>query len=312
MTTICAPGKMILLGEHAVVYGRPALAMPVGQVQACAHVDASPSGEPGWIRIVAPDISIDSWSHELPERHPLRAICHETLSSLGSPMFPALELRLESTIPVASGLGSSAAVSVAIVRSLAEHLGFDLSEEQVSELAFRAEVLHHGTPSGIDNTVVAYGRPVFFRHGQPPEPLIIGGAFHFVIGDTGLAAPTSRAVAGVRARWEADRRSFEAIFDEIGGLALAGREALLAGEPGRLGPSLRQSHELLRRLGVSCGELDRLVDAAGTAGALGAKLSGAGLGGNMIALVPVDRSGAVEQALHRAGAVRVIRTEVAP
>jgi len=312
MTTACAPGKIILLGEHAVVYGRPALAGPVRQVRACARLQALETGPPGVLQLVSPDLEFSAWLHEIPRDHPLAAICRATLAELRVRSFLPLRLTIESSIPSASGLGSSAAVSVAIARALNAHFGGSLGDRTISDLAFQVERFHHGTPSGIDNTVVAFDRPVFFRRGEPPEPLTMGGTFHFLIGDTGVAAPTAEAVGQVRRRWEEDPIALETVFDAVGDLVQDARQALRQGEVDRLGASLRRNHELLVGLGVSSAELDRLVDSAEAAGAVGAKMSGGGMGGNMIALVSADRVDPVAEAPQRAGAVAVIRTEVAP
>jgi mevalonate kinase len=266
----------------------------------------------GGLLLVSPDLALSSWLHELPRDHPLAAICLATLAALTAGSFPPIRLTIDSSIPVASGLGSSAAVSVAVARALNQHFGGSLADSQISALAFDVERIHHGTPSGIDNTVVAFDRPVFFRRGESPEPLAIGGTFHFLIGDTGVAAPTAEAVGRVRRRWQADPVALEAIFDDIASLVLDARQALLQGKTESLGAGLRRNHELLAGLDVSSVELDRLVRAAETAGAVGAKMSGGGMGGNMIALVLADRLEAVVRALEAAGAVAVIRTEVSP
>ena len=312
MTSACAPGKIILLGEHAVVYGRPALAVPVRQVQACARVEAAGSGPPGGVLLVSPDLALESWLSDLPASHPLAAISQATLAALAPGPFAPIRVTITSTIPVASGLGSSAAVSVAIARALIQHFGGELGHSRVSELAFEVERIHHGTPSGIDNTVVAFDRPVFFRRGETPEPLAIGGSFHFLIGDTGVAAPTAEAVGRVRQRWQVDPPALETAFDRIAALVMDARQALLLGDVDRLGADLRRNHALLQELDVSSAELDGLVQAADAAGALGAKMSGGGMGGNMIALVSVDRRESVAEALRQAGAVGVLQTEVAP
>ena len=311
MSTACAPGKIILLGEHAVVYGRPALAVPVRQVRACATVEPAAEGPSGGIELVAPELGLDAWLHDLPRDHPLVSICRATLAEIGVATFPPIRLTIASSIPVASGLGSSAAVSVATARALGEHFDRALSIQKVSDLAFDIERIHHGTPSGIDNTVVAFDRAVFFHRGESPQTLSVGGRFSFLIGDTGVAAPTAEAVAHVRERWTANRIALEAVFDQIASLVLDGREALEKGLPERLGGDLRRNHQLLQGLGVSSAELDGLVRAADGAGALGAKMSGGGMGGNMIALVTADRREAVADALRRAGA-GVLQTEVAP
>lgn len=312
MTTACAPGKIILLGEHAVVYGRPALAVPVRQVEACATVESSSTGPPGEVYLEAPDLGRSGWLHEAPEHDPLAAIVRATLERVDRPHGPALHVRLESTIPISSGLGSSAAVSVAVARALASHLGSPLSVQEASDLAFHVERLHHGTPSGIDNTVVAFDRPVYFAKGSPTETFLPGCPFVFLIGDTGVAAPTADAVAEVRDGWKAARGEFEATFDSIGDLVVAARAAIVAGNPVELGCLMDQNHDLLVVLGVTSAELDRLVEAARSAGALGAKMSGGGKGGNMIAAVSPEAIASVSQALRSAGAVSVLRTEVSP
>src|SRR5512139_3812096 len=226
MTTSSAPGKIILFGEHAVVYGRPALAVPVVQVQAQAEVtDSSRKG----IRISAPGVDLDAELNALPSDHPVAAVIHNLLFSLGISPFPNLDITIASTIPVASGLGSGAAVSVALIRALASHLGHPLSNEAVSAFAYEIEKLHHGTPSGIDNTVITYARPVYFIKGQPIQMLRVRQPFTIVIGHTGIQAPTRESVADVRRLWERDAASCEAIFDGIQALARMAREAVEAG-----------------------------------------------------------------------------------
>jgi len=161
-----APGKIILFGEHAVVYGQPAIAVPVTQVRARAIVTAEPRQPAGSVRIQAPIIGLEAWLAELLPEDPLASVARLVFAELGLSQPPALTIRVTSTIPVAAGLGSGAAVSVAIIRALSEFLGRRLPAERVSALAYEVEKLHHGTPSGIDNTVIAYARPVYFVRRQ--------------------------------------------------------------------------------------------------------------------------------------------------
>lgn len=294
-----APGKIILFGEHAVVYGRPALAAPVAQVH--ADVDVSASSRPG-IRIDAPDIHLRSELNSLPSDHPIAAVVHNFLFLARLSPFPSLDIKITSTIPVASGLGSGAAVTVALVRALSSHLGHPMTDEEVNAFAFEIEKLHHGTPSGIDNTVVTYARPVYFVKGQPIETFSVGRLFTIVIGDTGLSAPTRESVGDVRKLWEADRAKWEEVFDEVGTIAKKAREAIEQGRTEDLGVLMNDNHSLLQKMTVSSPELDRLISAARGAGALGAKLSGGGRGGNMIALVEEDQAEKVAKSLMDAGA----------
>lgn len=308
-----APGKAILVGEHAVVYGQPAIAVPVEQVRARAIARAAPGRAAGTIRIAAPAIGLDSLLDDLLPDHPLAAAVHAVLRELeiGHPL--AFDLRVTSTIPLAAGLGSGAAVSVAVIRAVAEFLGRRLADEQVSRLAFEVEKLHHGTPSGIDNTVIAYARPVYFERGSPVnrvETIPVACSFSLAIGDTGVPSPTSISVGDVRRGWQARPEHFERLFRAIGELVRRARQSIEGGDLEDLGECMDLDHALLVEMGVSSPELDRLVAAARLAGVLGAKLSGGGRGGNMIALAGEGKAGLIGQALLDAGASRVIITTV--
>ncbi len=364
-----AAGKVILFGEHAVVYGRPALAVPVTQVWAEATV--SP-GLPGTgVTIYAADLDEEIALRAAPADHPLAAAVRLALTEVRSQGSEARDqeagvrsqesekpepdwrITIRSTIPVASGLGSGAAVSAAIIRAIVaanrrmggstnqrinesanQRIGESANQRMgkspirnpqsairnpqspippavLSALVYEVERLHHGTPSGIDNTVIAYEQPVYFVRGRPPEPFAIGRPFTLVIADTGIRSPTRIAVGDVRASWQAEPARFEALFDRVAAIVEAARTAIAVGEPQELGPLMDQNHVLLQEMGVSCPELDTLVAAARSAGALGAKLSGAGRGGNMIALVTAETAETVADALRAAGATQVIVTEVA-
>jgi len=302
-----APGKIILFGEHAVVYGRPALAVPVTQAHADVEVvDSSRAG----IWIESPDINLHAELNSLPSDHPLAAVIHNLFFTLGIDPFPNLQIKISSTIPVASGLGSGAAVSVALTRALSSFLSHPLPDEQINQFAYEIEKLHHGTPSGIDNTVVTYAKPVYFIKGQPSEIFKVGKPFTIVIGDTGISAPTKESVGDVRKLWLKDKLKWESVFDEIGQIVLMARRAIESGHNELLGELMNENHSLLQKLTISSSELDKLVDAALKAGADGAKLSGGGRGGNMIALVKPELAEAVSRSVQEAGAKHVIITEV--
>ncbi len=308
MTFASAPGKIILFGEHAVVYGRPALAAPVTQVQATVTVNAAPDG----IWISAPQINLQTALSDLAPEHPLAAAVHGVFTTLGISRPPSLRISIESDIPVASGLGSGAAVSVATIRALSAFFGQPLDDETVNALAYEVEKLHHGTPSGIDNTVATYRQPIYFIKGKPLERLRVGAPFTIVIGNSGVPAPTRESVGAVRRLWESNPARWEQVFDAIGELADKARYALENGDTAALGPLMDSNHALLKALTVSSPELERLVEAARSAGAWGAKLSGGGRGGNMIAIAPPHAQEQVAQALHRAGATQVILTRLEP
>ena len=313
-----APGKIILFGEHAVVYGRPALAIPVTQI----HVDVEvlESARAGiWIN--APDVHLNAELNTLPSDHPLASVIHNFLFLFRVTPFPNLEIKISSTIPVASGLGSGAAVTVALTRALSSFLARPMPDEEVNAFAYEIEKLHHGTPSGIDNTVVTYAMPVYFvKHfpspferearGEGIETFRVGTPFTIVIGDTGISAPTKVSVGEVRKLWEADKTKWENVFDRVGKIVEEARKNIESGKWELLGELMDQNHILLQEMTVSSPELDSLVSAARSAGALGAKLSGGGRGGNMIALVHVNLAESVAKSLIEAGAKRVIITQV--
>jgi mevalonate kinase len=316
MTSASAPGKIILFGEHAVVYGRPALAVPVTQVQATATIAAS-SRTGTWIE--APDIGLSSDLSHLPPDHPLAAVIHNTFSTLSISSQSPIAIHITSTIPVASGLGSGAAVSVAVIRALSEFFHSPLNNEQVNAIAYEVEKLHHGTPSGIDNTVITYAKPVYFVKLPSPtgggaggevQTFHVGAPFTIVIADTGIPAPTKESVGDVRKLWETDKGKWEKVFDEIEAVVNLAKEKIKNGEWTALGPLMDMNHALLQTLTVSSVELDRLVEAGRRSGALGAKMSGGGRGGNMIALVRPEQAEEVAQALRSEGAIRTIITTI--
>jgi mevalonate kinase len=309
MTTSSAPGKIILFGEHAVVYGRPALAVPVTQVH--ADVDIMDHHDSSGIWIDAPNVDLQAELNSLPSDHPLASVIHNLFFLSRISPFPNLDIKITSTIPVASGLGSGAAVTVALTRALSNHIHYLMTDEQVNAFAYEIEKLYHGTPSGIDNTVVTYAKPVYFITGQPIETFKVGAPFTIVIGDTGISAPTKESVGDVRKLWEADKAKWEKVFAEIEDISFSARHVIKEGWINMLGELMDENHALLQELTVSSPELDQLVSAARKTGALGAKLSGGGRGGNMIALVEADQAEAVAQSLIEAGAKRTIITTIA-
>jgi mevalonate kinase len=323
MTSASAPGKIILFGEHAVVYNRPALAIPVMQVHADARADFVTETRMGtditgekWtetLLVEAPDIGLFAPLSQLlaqPTPHPLATVIISTLNAVGVIPPRALKIRVTSTIPVASGLGSGAAVSVAVIRALSSMVNRPLSNEEVNTLAYEIEKLHHGTPSGIDNTVITYAKPVYFVRGQPIQTFNVAQPFTIVIGDTGLSAPTKESVGDLRKLWEADKARWEAVFDQVGQIVQEAREAIERGKTKELGPLMDANHALLQEMTVSSSELDRLILAAKAAGAMGAKLSGGGRGGNMLALASPESAENVASALISAGAKSTITTAV--
>jgi len=343
MTIARAPGKIILFGEHAVVYGQPALAVPVNEVFAEAEVS---NIDRAGIWVNAPDIGLHEELSRLAPDDPLATVINSVFSALGisqaetrkvsnefrkkhgfdgeknlrklktqekpfgSERQEGVEIKVSSTIPIASGLGSGAAVSVAIIRALSTHLGHLLDDEKVNEIAYEVEKIHHGTPSGIDNTVVTFSKPIFFVKEHPIELLDVAKPFTIIIADTGIPAPTKESVGDVRKLWEKNPKKMNALFAAIGSITRTARQSIEGGHPEQLGALMNENQRILQEMGVSSPELDRLTEASLNFGAFGAKLSGGGRGGNMIALSTKENAPAIAEALYEAGAKNVIVTQI--
>jgi len=289
-----AAGKVILLGEHAVVYGKHALALPLpGAVS--ATVRESESGlsldVPEWglsRRIGARGSDLDA---------AIRLILREL--NIDQDGFA---IRMRSTLPRAMGLGSSAAFAVAIVRAFDVAFALGLADERINEIAFACEKIAHGTPSGIDNTLATHARPMLFRNagGLEFEELELKEPPPIVIASCDKRGGTHEQVAGVRARYDDSRKSYAAIFEQIDALSTAGAAALSRRDYEELGRSMNINHGLLNAIGVSTAELEQMVDIAREAGAVGAKLTGAGGGGSIVALCP-ETTVQVSEALRSRG-----------
>lgn len=306
-----APGKIILFGEHAVVYGQPAIAIPVAKVKAAAHVFPDLESLSSNIGIQALDIGLDTFLSELDPQHPLAAAVNLTLAELQLEHIPAFQVQISSSIPISAGMGSGAAISTAIIRGVSAFLGRPLPDSTVSALTYEVEKIHHGNPSGIDNNVITYNKPVYYQKEQALQFLQIEKETHWVIGDTGEKTPTYETVSDLGKRHAEKPQHYNQIFHTIGGIVQEARGALIKADIKTLGRLLNENQALLCELDLSCASLDRLIQAALDAGAEGAKLSGGGKGGNIIALVSPSKIVAVEKALYEAGAVNVISTKLA-
>ena len=279
-----------------MVYGRPAIAVPLTEVG--AHAFIYPSER---CLVEAPDLNSTTDVAAASADNPFAAIVRLVCAELGQPL-PSWRIVVHADIPVASGLGSGAAIATAIARALVAGFGADLDAAQLSSLVYEVERIHHGTPSGIDNTVVVYAQPVWFVRDQPPQPFYVATPVHLLVADTGIASPTRLTVGAVRRAWELDRRRYERLFDRAAALAIQARLCIETGQLIALGGLMNENQSVLTGIGVSSPELERLCAGALSAGALGAKLSGGGKGGNMIALVTPGAEEEVASRLLAAGA----------
>jgi mevalonate kinase len=282
-----ASAKIILFGEHAVVYGQPAIALPVSDLRAyCEIIENQQLETPV---IIADDFGIQYSILDGTAPAEIQSIINALAEIQDDLEFklPAhgWQLRLWSHIPIARGLGSSAAISVALIRAVFGFIGLNLDTNRLLKYSYQLEKFHHGTPSGIDNTVIAMEKPVKFVRQKEPETFT-SPRFHFVIGDTGVVKSTGSVVEEVSIRYNENFQRFTMLFSCIGKIALDGMGALKNGDVELLGTLMNQNQLMLDEIGVSCEALDNLIMAARRAGASGAKLCGAGKGGCMLALAP--------------------------
>jgi len=273
-----AAGKVILLGEHGVVYGRHALALPIPEAVAVTLTES------------------DALTHDLPAE-----FVDLLLSQMGVEN-THWRIGVDSSLPFGKGLGSSAAIAVAIVRAFDRKLGLGFDDERVNAIAFECEKLAHGTPSGVDNTLSTYAKPMLFCNdgGLQVTTIEVNEAPPLLIAWGDEKGRTNEQVAGVRERRDQAPGHFDAVFDEMDSLSRQGADFLRSGDWQELGALMNLCHGLLNAIGVSTPNLERMVTLARQAGATGAKLTGAGGGGSIVALCPNDID-AVEQALRQGG-----------
>ncbi|WP_245655201.1 mevalonate kinase [Nocardia coubleae] len=295
-----AHAKAILLGEHTVVHGTPAIAFPLPALPVRAL--ARPA-EPGT-------------GSQVPADGHFRFTVGGTDTALSGPRVAAeealrrwgitdttVEVVVECGIPLARGLGSSAACAGAAVRAVADLHGLVVESGELYDLVQCGEQVAHGRASGIDASAVLANGPIRFHQGRA-EPMPIGLDAALVIADTGVPGSTQHAVAGVRRRLDEDPVRAGSLLERASGLIEAAGDELSAGAAESLGKTMLDFQELLAELGVSTPHIDALVTAALGAGAHGAKLTGAGLGGCVLALTEPASAPGVSAALRRAGAVR--------
>jgi hydroxymethylglutaryl-CoA reductase len=303
-------GKIILLGEHSVVYGRHAIVVPIG-LTIRAEVTRQEYGT---------ELVIARWDTDADYDPIGAALAEQVTAHIGQRLGLAgkgMRVDVFPHLPRASGLGASAALAVAIIRAMADRFGLPISDSEVSALAFECERIVHGTPSGVDNTVATFGRAILFRNpdtasdAAAPEvaDIVTARPIQIVIGLTGVSSLTSHTVGIVRAAREKHPARYEAIFSQIDELVLAGVGALRCGDLAELGELMNINHGLLGALQVSSPELETLVGVARRAGALGAKLTGSGGGGAMIAVTEPGAAESVGSAMRQAGFVTYL-TEI--
>jgi mevalonate kinase len=302
-------GKAILFNEHFVVHGVPGI---VSAIDSAADAEAKKGGK----GITVEDKRKGAKGYAEKKKLQQKESIENMLKAMNvDSQKVSLKIWLGGNLPGFSGIGASAASSVAIARAIAEELGMDLSDEKINEAAYEAEKAYAGNPSGIDNTAATYGGLIWFKKNlgggaNTIERLNIRQPVEIVIGNTGIVANTKAMVAGVAERKKQNPEKYGTLFGQAEDLAFKARNALEAFELRKVGGLMNENHRLLQEIEVSCKELDYLVDLAREQGAFGAKLTGGGGGGCMVALTPgKDLQERVAAAMENEG-FKVLRTKI--
>ena len=275
------PGKAILLGEHSVVYGRHAIAVPV-PLNIRVKIEDADDG----VLLMIPSWGVEYYLDKKPEERqsfekPAALILEKmNLSNVG------MKIEVFSDVPRGMGLGGSAVLAVSIIKALNHHYRMGLSEQEINEMAYESEKIAHGNPSGIDNTIATYGYPLIYRKGEKTlkERLQIKEPLDLVLAFSKSEGLTAKTVAHVRTQWKSNQEMYEGVFDDIDAIVLNGIQAIQENDLKQLGELMNFNQGLLNTLQVSTPELERMIYIARDAGAFGAKLTGGGGGGAMIAV----------------------------
>lgn len=296
---VSAPGKLMLFGEHSVVYNRPCI---VTAVDHRMSVSMEKRGDDKII-IVAKDVGMDRYetcTSDLNKEHPKEVrFVLKALKNFFKEHSKKTGLNIETKSDFSSlfGFGSSSAVTVCTIKALDEIFSTGLSKKEIFELCYKTVLDVQGVGSGFDVAAATYGGTLYFvRGGKVIEPLNVK-ELPLVVGYTGIKADTSTIVRAVREEMKKNEKKINNIFDEITKIVERAKQSLLTYDLDELGKLMNKNHDLLRKLGVSTKELENLTRAARSAGALGAKLSGAGGGDCMIAL----GNGKVGKSIEKAG-----------
>jgi mevalonate kinase len=303
-----APAKIILFGEHFVVFGEPAIVLAIGKR---AYAEVEMRKDKG-IHIESVDLELCGFfekekceaqkgSQQKVEKEltPIKLAVQKVLNKAKCEV--GVSVKIRSSIPVAAGLGSSAAVAAATAKAVSHLLNVPLSMEDIFNIACEAECIVHGTSSGIDPAIATYGGVLVFKREEGFTRLNVKKDVFLVVGNTCVQRCTGDLVAKVRDNREKYPSIIDLIIKAGGEIATQATKALKQGDLKRLGELMSINHALLYAVGVSSEPLEKLVYAARNSGALGAKLTGAGGGGCIIALVENEKLKQVENAIEKAG-----------
>lgn len=278
-----AHSKLILIGEHSVVYGQPAIALPVTILKTTVTITSSKYGQ--YVENNEFRRRLDLMGDEF---EGIRQLIMRLLAKFHSSKMP-FSLEIDSNIPQGRGLGASASLATAITRAFFDFFEAELSQKDLLFYANFSENITHGKSSGIDVATVNSEHPLWFVKDRTIEPFELNLHGFIVIGDTGVHGFTSQAINIVREKLAEEKENTQAHLDKLGELATASKAFLMTDKLKEFGKVMDRAHDALTALGVSHPRLDSLVEIARNTGALGAKLTGSGLGGVMVALAENEK-----------------------
>ncbi|MEE5987729.1 mevalonate kinase [Ligilactobacillus equi] len=272
--------KIILMGEHAVVYGQPAIALPLLTVQTQVTVTTLPCQQ----FLLESDYYSGAVADLPTQMQGFKDLIMHLITT--HPNSPGFKLTLTSQLPAERGMGSSAAVAVALVKALTNFYQDQLSHDELLDLANIAEKATHKNPSGLDAATAASNQPIWLIRGQKPRPIPIKMNAYLVICDSGIKGQTSQAIQIVKKKLIESPQASQTTLTKLGQLAYKSREFLAKNQIQALGQAFDAAHHELQKLGVSLPALDNLITIAHQNGSLGSKLTGGGRGGCFINLLP--------------------------
>lgn len=276
-------GKIILLGEHAVVYDKHALALPFSSVKAMVEVTHSDVNH--WVDTIYYKGDLKDVPNLL---QGIATLIEATLDYFKIPQ--KIHVRIASSIPTQRGMGSSAAVSIALVEAICDLFSCSLDTKTLIHLVMKAENIHHFNASGLDVEVIAYNKAILFNKQKENDMIEVSLDAKLLLVDSGIEGKTKEAVQKVFHLSQDNPKLFTELIDRIDELVLDGVRAIKNHDIKGLGELMNHNHEALRLLGVSHPAIDKLIDILNAHGALGSKLTGGGLGGCLIGLFPLDQS----------------------
>jgi mevalonate kinase len=308
-----APAKIIITGEHFCVYGKPAIAMAI---DLHSKVTVSRWKNKG-LKISVPPLNLsgifvnDKFKSEVDEKgaefllKPIKVAVDAVFDYAKKNQITippsGLNLEVNCNIPIGVGLGSSAAVAVSTVAAVSKLLGFKLDKDKICDLAYVSECYVHGKPSGIDQTTCTFGGAILFQTGKPFKKLKLKKSLPIIVGNTGIIRSTGEIVEKVHNLVKRKKKLMYEIINSAGEISLKAAQAIEAGNLRELGNLMNENQNMLSAIGISNHKLDMLIDIARKAGAYGAKLTGGGGGGCMIALVNPKKCKKIIDALSRNG-----------